>query len=163
MSISSTLDSIADSLESKGFIKEARELDIISNTIELMGSKEVNPEHVANPIQDSKKIKEEKWNKLDTSYYREALSKVGYGGASLSEIQKNLYVDGNNPSLFYYLTSPEDARRINLEHGSNVHKVVDRLDIRMKDGAYYVYPEGMFDEDFVDWFLVKTIHNVAFN
>lgn len=58
ISLSSTLDNIADSLESKGFIKEARELDIISNTIELMGSsaevkelfertKEVNPRYAA--------------------------------------------------------------------------------------------------------------------
>jgi hypothetical protein len=34
--LSSALDAVADSLESKGLIKEAAEVDVISNTLEAM-------------------------------------------------------------------------------------------------------------------------------
>ena len=37
--LAATLDKIADKLESKGLLKEARELDVISNTIEALGVK----------------------------------------------------------------------------------------------------------------------------
>jgi len=40
--LASMLDGVADSLESKGFLKEAEEIDVVSNTIDAAETADVN-------------------------------------------------------------------------------------------------------------------------
>lgn len=54
--IISALDSVADSLESQGYIKEAHDLDVISNTLELMAATEPDSFMADNSVKENKDL-----------------------------------------------------------------------------------------------------------
>lgn len=60
MFISSSLDKIASALESKGFIKEAEEIDVISNTLEALGGEQdrISADVLPEDSSENKKLQE---------------------------------------------------------------------------------------------------------
>lgn len=106
--LTSHLDRIASSLESKGFLKEAEEIDVISNTMEEYYKQAPEPIEIGRDL---------KYNKNDPKDL------------------ENLYEDWNHPGDMARFRTPEDAIKYNSIHGSAFKKFTESPSYKAMDSG----------------------------